>query len=356
MLAHEGKRVVVCDRRPAIGGAWRCETVLGYVDVEVGCHIFPPGVGVALALQALWHVSLSSLSPPPRTVVVVKGWQLESPYGAPFLRGIVLGLRAVKRLVGVVAGPRRTGSVREAIGLAVRSCRLLAQSVRTRWEAPGPLLYPNGGTGEMVRALAARAREAGVDLRLECEVAAVSVDADCATLTLGDGSILRAAQVVLTRGSTVGAINGLVLPRREQVRRHWVAVVDDATPAAFSYLQFQGHPAIERVSDVTKFARQHDGRPVEPHRKILCFYVKNAICAQGRSQVEEVLLQVMKARRWIGPSAVVVASHWSEDTEVSRDHRPLAMLEGANPGVRTIREINLGAYLLRNLQRAVAAG
>lgn len=57
LLAREGKRVVVCDRRDAIGGAWRVEDTVGYRDVEVGCRIFIPDARVPAALRQLWNVS-----------------------------------------------------------------------------------------------------------------------------------------------------------------------------------------------------------------------------------------------------------------------------------------------------------
>ncbi len=169
------------------------------------------------------------------------------------------------------------------------------------------------------------------------------MDADGAVVTLDDGALIRARQMVVTRGSAISAINGLVLPQRRLLRRHWVVVLEDTLPRTFSYLQFHGHPAIERVSDVTRFARCPQGEPVEPGRKILCFYVRNALYEQGRSVAQDILLQVMKDRRWIGPHAAIVEGAWWEDAETNRDYRSLFLLQDTNPGLRVIREINLGA-------------
>lgn len=344
---------MVCDRRTVIGGAWRVESALGYHDLEVGCHIFIPGVRVGVALQSLWGISLTPLMPPPRSVFYVRGRYVQDAYTAPLIPGIISGAQAIARAGSRLTRRRRSagGSWRDAARLAVTSFALMRASLRTRGAAPGPLLYPPGGTGEIVRALKARIDDAGIVLRLGHAVTGVTVEGASAVLTLDDGSVIRAGQAILTRGSAVPAINGLALPPRDLIRRHWVVVIDDPSPRAFSYLEFNYHPAIERVSDVTRFARTAAGDAVEPSRKILCVYVTNALHQQGQEEAEEVLLDILKRGKWIGLSAVPVASGWWEDLETSRDHRPLALLQAANPGLRVIREINLGNYLVKNLHR-----
>ncbi|HYE86582.1 MAG TPA: FAD-dependent oxidoreductase [Vicinamibacterales bacterium] len=354
MLTREGRRVVVCDRRAHIGGAWRTETALGYRDVEVGCHIFIPGIRVGIALQTLWGVQLAPLTPPPQTVYRIRGRHLQGAYLSPLLDGVVNGIDATRTVMGVFERPQR-GTWRSAFDRYLQSASLLRRAVRSRFAAPGPLLYPPAGTAAIVRALAERVATAGVELRLRREATSVVVDSNGASLTLDDGTFIRARQLIITRGSAIESINGLALPRRRLVRRHWVVVLDDPAPKAFSYLQFHRHPAIERVSDVTSFARRLDGRAVESGRKIVCFYVNNALYEQGRSQAQYVLLHTMKQRRWIGQDAAVIADGWWEDHESSYDHRLLGMLQDANPALRVIREINLGAFLVNNLHRITTA-
>lgn len=354
ILARQGKRVVVCDRSPRLGGAWRVETALGYRNLEVGCHIFIPDRRVPIGLRALWELPLTRLLPPPRGVYYVRRRYLEGPYAATWLPAVMTAIGAAEQLAASWSG-RPRGGWRQAVRLAWRSWQFARASVRTRWRAPGPLLYPPGGSGDMVQIMEDRVRTAGITLRLGCEVTSATVDRGVATLVLRDGATIRAEQIVLTRGSSIPVVNGLELPRREVLRRHVVMVLSDPAPRAFSYLQFYRHPVLERLSDVTSFARTEAGAPVEPGRKILCAYVTNRLYEQGPATAQREVFEVLKARGWIGPAARLESSGWWEDVEVGRDHRGLQLLQAANPAIRVISEVNLGVYLANNLPRIIAA-
>jgi len=353
LLAAEGKRVVVCDQRAAIGGAWRVESAFGYTNLEVGCHIFIPSDVVPVVIRRLWGVRLAPLNPPPRSVFYVRGRFLTAPYGSSLVPGALAGLGAIAHGGRWVTGRRRpTDGGLRALGTRTwKSLRLLREAVKARGRTPGPQPYPPGGTGEILRELAERVNEAGVAVRLDAQVIDARIERSAATLSLRDGSTIRAGEVVLTRGSRIETLNGLAIPARPLFRRHWLAVLDDPTPRAFSYLQFANHPAIERVSDVTSFAATESGDPVEAGRKIVCFYVTNALYERGRDTAEAVLLDLLKQQRWIGQDSRAISSGWWEDVESSRDYRSLSPLLSANPALRIVTEINLGAYLRNNVHR-----
>ncbi len=352
LLARSGQRVLVVDRRPTIGGAWRSADVLGYTNVEVGCHLFIEHPAVPIMAAQVWGLALAPLVPVPTQHTYLAGRLFEERYGSSGYAAVREGLGAVRKSAdGVFRRQRQGGSwpqTARAYWRSLKHAKGWLGDFRTRHHG---FYYPPGGTAEIVSALRARADEAGISLWLGREALSASITGSSAQVDLDSGESVVARQLVLTRGSQLRTLNGLNIPERARIRWHWVVVVDDMTPRAFSYLQFIGHPLLERVSDVTTFARTLDGRPVEAGRKIVCFFVRNDAYTNGPAAAEEQLLALMRRHKWLGPRATPVVHGWWQDEETNRSYRFLADLTSGNPAVRVIPHINLGRYLVDNLSR-----
>lgn len=220
--ARAGRRVLLIEERPTLGGAWACSKWDGHEGVELGSHYLyctPRAYGYLASLG----VRLAPMVPRP------------------------IAIRNGRRL------PLWTSHKADRLAEAVRDRS--AADIRhqlTRLLTYGSYLYPEAGAAGLISDLVANATIAGVTIRTGRRVVSVDADPGSVVCLLDDGSTASSAQLVAGESVRVEsyAVDGTTHrpTHRATAKTHVIVRLLSTDCAPLTYVEVSGHDAIRRVS------------------------------------------------------------------------------------------------------------
>ncbi len=356
--AMSGQRVALIERKDHIGGAWATIDSEFFDDVEYGTHLlFPPDPSVYEFVRDYLGWELESMHPPPEVVATGRRFRY-SP--RELLRADILASwDAFRRGYGVKEADTPTrgwwASWYDRRFRPVRNCLRYGLKYLKHADVQHEYLYPTGGTPVMLSSFRRQLAEADVDVRLGTALKSINVRKNAQRVSLlTDAGKLTARRLVLTTCSSTPdfRIDGepLELPREQQYVNHLHLYVSGCEQRRFSYILFNKHPFLRRVSDVTRFARSR--QPAKADRRALCVWVR------GRSKLphdEHGVQQIMKELvqlEYLPDAATVDGFHWSKYGGTHRENETLARIRSAtSPLVQVVSSGNLVLSMRSELDR-----
>ncbi len=260
-LAEEaaGKRVLMVDAAESVGGTWKTIDMLGFSNVELGCHEIDADKG-SYGLMTRLGVPLSVMKPQPTIYSV-------SPRFFP--KSISFKNRWIRDLYDVATGTKNYDlpwSKHLSVTTKARGFYRIARYAMRSWK-PGnfPAKYPPGGAMQIISRLDTLARQAGIEVRCSTRIANIALDRDAGLVRFElNGEPTTASILHLTSHSTVGLIaDGDKQIDLNPARNLWQTlylVLSDCGPVNFAYLVMAKPKLIHRASDLSRYAVPGPGR------------------------------------------------------------------------------------------------
>jgi len=257
-LRTQGKRVLLVDQSPVVGGAWITTDLAGFENVEVGCHLIDPDPAVYRFMQAL-GIPMQPLSPRPE--VISRDARRPLPKRIPYSH------RWLRDLYDIVARPEpspfveshpSTASLKDQLKNAYRVMRHAFHAIRGD---TAKILYPPGGCNVITARLAELVALSGVEVRTSTSVSDVVIDDATGTVRLMlNGEPATCGRAYITASVSLPHVahgEELVpLERKQHVFQNLYLVVRDAGKIDLSYTLIYGDHVVHRISDLTRFARR----------------------------------------------------------------------------------------------------
>ena len=260
-LAEEaaGKRVLMVDAAPNVGGTWKTIDMLGFSNVELGCHEIDADKG-SYGLMSRLGVPLRDMKPQPA---------IYSTSPRFFPKRISFKNRWIRDFYDVATGTKNydlpwstTNTVKTRLRAFYRVTRYALRS----WK-PGnfPAKYPPGGANQIVSRLDTLARNAGIEVRCSTRIANIALDRRAGVVRFElNGEPASANILHLTSHSTVGLIaDGDKQIDLNPARNLWQTlylVLSHCGPVNFAYLVMAKPKLIHRASDLSRYAVPGPGR------------------------------------------------------------------------------------------------
>jgi hypothetical protein len=256
----DGKRVLVVDGADEVGGTWKTTELLGYTNVELGCHQLDAIRAVYRLFEDL-GIPLAVMEPQPILVSV------EPSY---FPRRLVFHHRWLRELHDVFSGTTNYDlywvdkrSMKSRLRGALRAGRQASRALRG---GRRPAKYPPNGAMDIVRRLDDLARQAGIEIRLATWLSDIALDRDSDLVRFRlNGVMTTASRVHLTSSSNIGPIvDGDDVVDVNTVDSCWqtlyLSLVDCPKPP-FSYAVFTNPKLLHRASDLSRYALPSEDVP-----------------------------------------------------------------------------------------------
>ena len=156
--AEQNDRVLLVEKAPGLGGAWRTEPCFGLRGVEVSPHVMLPNRYAYRIISEKLGVAMKPMLPPP--VYIINGRKRKLQY---------LNAERVYREIATLKG--RVGYVQKSVRLLAsiyHAIKLSASKYRSE------ILYPEGGLNKLLQHAEKTLVDLGVDIVLNQEVVDIS--------------------------------------------------------------------------------------------------------------------------------------------------------------------------------------
>ena len=292
-----GKRVVVVDAADSVGGTWKVTELLGYSNVELGCHELDAIKPVYELLEDL-GVPLTVMQPQPVFVSV------EPSY---FPRQLVFHHRWVRELHDVIAGKSNYDlywvdkhSVKSRMRAVMRAGRQASRALRG---ISHPAKYPPNGAMDIVGRLDELARDAGVEVRCSTWLSDIALDRESNLVRFKlNGVEATASKMHLTSSTNAGSIqdgNATIdlQPNQTCWQTLYLSLLDCPKPP-FTYTVFTNPKLLQRASDLSRYAVPSE---VRENARLIAVTIDESAPETEETAVES--LRQLKAMKLINPEA-----------------------------------------------------
>ncbi|KJL30083.1 NAD(P)/FAD-dependent oxidoreductase [Microbacterium oxydans] len=391
LLAAQGLDVVVLEAADAVGGRQRTDIVNGF-RLDRGFQVLNPAYPALRRALDLDSLALGSFPVGVRVRTETGMAELRHPIRHPF--SIIASLRS-----GLVTGADAVALARWAAPALLQPISRLAQndvSLREGWDAAGlrgplrtavlePFLagvlaerhgetsnafaqrlvryfalgrpgLPAQGIAAVPAQLAANARGAGADIRLEARVERVSTIGDGVEVEVAGGDSMRAARVVVAVGpDAVADLTGLPRPSTNGLQTWWFAAASPPTASALLTVDGRGRGPVVNTVVMTHTVPSY--APAGRHLIAATCLLPNGSTPADESDVRHHLSEIwdvdvtawetirrddivdaLPAQR--APLSAPRSPRFGDRLYVAGDHRDTASIQGAlASGERTARAV-----------------
>jgi hypothetical protein len=254
-LAEEasGKRVLMADAASEVGGTWKTTKLLGFSNVELGCHEIDAHRGAYALLEAL-GVPLSVMRPQPILFSDSPGF---------FPSRLTFRHRWLRDLYDVATGTKNydlpgvpSSRVQSKVKSVLRVGKYMARSLKGD---NYPAKYPPHGANQIVHRLDQLARAAGIEIRCSTVMSDVSLDRAGERVRFRlNGEPATASLLHLTSSSHLAPIRDgdktIDLGASDNVWQTLYLVLRDCPSVPFTYTVFARPEFLYRASDLSRYA------------------------------------------------------------------------------------------------------
>lgn len=297
---RQGKRVLMIDDQPRIGGVWVSLELFGLHDVENAIHYFIyDSAGIEFMRSVLgWNVikSLRKYRFFPERVFGRHRIRYDNP----------LSLIAARMRE---ANSNTPDSQRDMFWKA----GILVQALREAMTREGRSHYFAGGTPDMMRHVEVLARKAPIDFLLETNIERLHFERSAGRVLIGTSrEELSADCIFITHGARLRNLttdSGKIEIEKEVHRRPQIhLLIRDPTPTQVYEGIFVADALIKYVHDITRFTRE----AVELENKKKLFVIALQHDCENNDLLYETVLGKLKSTEIVGKDAALENSHWYE--------------------------------------------
>jgi len=315
-LSKQGKKVLVLEQSEYVGGAWG-KVPLGknLPDFQLGCHIWDIEPKAFEFLSHFLDMKLVKMKPQPE--FVYKGVKL--PYDW-------------KNLLFFVRGKFKSKSGKESVSF--RKARVI----------PAKYIYPKGGSLQFINRLLDKAKAFDIEIKKGIKINRLEIGE--ISKAIAESESFETKELVLTSVSQLksitkkGEVFNFPEPRLvDYIHGH--LLIDDPTPAKFSYARLPGNPLIHRISDETDHVLNHG---VEMHGKklILAGIYPSLYYKHTKDELAKMVMNNLFRRKYISKNAVLNSHYWNVFAThyIPKDVRP-EIIEKFSPNLRLLHTTNI---------------
>lgn len=302
-----GQRTLVVDEADKVGGAWRECSAMGIDGVEIGPHVITFNADTYDYFARELGIEMTALHPVPVYLLKTPFGLLRLPY---HLSPFVSYLAVPYHFFANAAYRARLSELREEylgrLGDALRlTCRWLFSAQAPR------LLYPRGGTVELMRSITTELEGAGVEIALGTRVQSLRRCADGSVLAeLGDRTV-HAGHVLMTVhqhlekiADNVGEHALALAPRRHTILH---MLIKSALPQRITFALAKRNPVFNLISKIAPYLPE----PLDPDRRLLAVRLVNWDVPRDRAEVEK-FVRSLRESTIIAPDAELLDFQFSE--------------------------------------------
>lgn len=313
-----GRRVVVIEGAESLGGAWRERSVFGFPRVEIGPHVITFNAETYDYFARELAVEMIPMQPVPMYLIPTPFGRLRLSYHfSPFLAYLTVPFHFLTN----PAYRERFAELKEEYFGRMSDAAGLIQRWLFSSEKPR-LLYPRGGTIELMDRITGQVKKAGIKVLLSSEVTQLRRVADeTVAVRLGDRTITT-DHVFLTRHQRLGSVvSGSEEHRIGYECRSYTMLhllVASALPPQISYALAKRHPIFNLISDLTAYLPE----PPSSGLRLITVRLLNWPGARDRAGVEE-FVRSLRADRTLAADAELRQFEFSEYEQglLSRDSK-----------------------------------
>ena len=238
-----GKRVLILETLRTIGGAWASRDILGYRNIEVGCHYLHFNKRTYDFLRNRLHLKLASRR---RRVLGNPVKKLEDYIPTRILRWVFNSYYSSR------CRPEPIDHFQSAL-LNLTFARVNRTKKSLINAKDGFFMkYPTQGCGEMVEAILKIIRKTNIEIRIDHQIDSVDCGDSEVTIT-GTRFKVSCAKFIGGEGGKYDFLKGgelLDVDYDQGVNQHIVMKVKGAKLKSFSYLNIHQNSYFKRVTDV----------------------------------------------------------------------------------------------------------
>jgi hypothetical protein len=296
-----GKQVVIVDGAESVGGTWKVTELLGYSNVELGCHELDAIRSVYQLLEDL-GVPLAVMQPQPVFVSV------EPSY---FPKQLVFHHRWVRELHDVFAGKSNYDlywvdkhSMKSRVRAVMRSARQASRALRG---VSHPAKYPPNGAMDLVNRLEDLVHAVDVEVRCSTWLSEIVLDRSEHLVRFKlNGHDATASKMHLTSSSNIGPIRDGdepvdLNPENTCWQTLYLSLLDCPKPP-FTYTVFTNPKMLQRASDLSRYAVPSQ---VRENARLIAVTIDEKEPESEATAVEA--LRQLKAMKLINPEARIEA-------------------------------------------------
>jgi len=325
-LSKQGKKVLVLEQSAYVGGAWgKVPLKEGFPDFQLGCHIWDVEPKAFKFISEFLDMELVKLKPQPE--FVFKGIKL--PYDWKNLLFYIRGKLRPKR--GMESG-------------SLNKARII----------PAKYIYPAGGSLQFIDRLLDKVKDFGIEIRTGIKINKLEIEEF--TKAISESEVFVAKETVITSVAQLKSIskNGeeFILPEARLVNYiHGHLLINDLTPAKFSYARLPRNPLIHRVSDETDHVKTH-GVDMNGKKLILAAVYPELYHKIGKEKLANMIMQNLYKRNYINKKATLSSHHWNvyPTHYIPKDLRPV-ISEKFSPMIRLLHTTNMMFSVRDNSER-----
>lgn len=338
LSAKRGRSVLMVDRAPVVGGAWRTWETDHCTGLNNGSHLFRNHPVYQGFITAHSGAKFAPLVPQPESYWGDTRLLEDSPlqHTAVFAQRL---WQLTRSLTG--ATPRDIASRRRYALTLLRFPLTLGRAVL---RPHGPFTYPEGGLADLLESLRRQLRDLKVEVVLDTTVHHLDLGATAAGVdVVTDRGSFHGGQVVLFTNTVFARSPTFALDPVEPLRTmrypHLALVVEDRTPRAFSHLSFLSDPTIVRINDYTDVVDirpEHRGKPI----KILQAWVRDAT-VERREQAEQVVATLRRLGRLGDDARLLDVRFFDHEVSINSTANLRAIERAHGPRVRVIDSFSM---------------
>ena len=325
-LSKQGKKVLVLEQSEYIGGAWgKVPLKEGVPDFQLGCHIWDVEPKAFNFLSEFLDMELVKMKPQPE--FIFKGIKL--PYDW-------------KNLLFYIRGKLRPKSETESVSF--NKARII----------PAKYIYPAGGSLQFIDRLLDRAKDFGIEIRTGIKIDRLEIGE--LTKAISKSEMFHTKETVITSVAQLKSIskNGeeFILPEARLVNYiHGHLLINDLTPAKFSYARLPGNRLVHRVSDETDHVKNH-GVDMKGKKLILAAVYPELYYQIDKEKLANMVMQNLHKRNYINKKATLSSHHWNvyPTHYIPKDLRPV-ISEKFSPMIRLLHTTNMMFSIRDNSER-----
>lgn len=297
---RRGKRILMVDDQPRIGGVWVSLELFGLHDVENAIHYFIyDRAGIEFMRSVLgWNV-------------------IESPRKFRIFPAPVLGLRRIRydNPLSLIAARIREASagMPDSHRGMLQKAGMLFRALREATTREGRSHYFAGGTPDMMRHVETLARKAPLDMLLDTSIERLHFDRHAGRVLIGTSrGELNTDCIFITHGARLKNLtteSGTIEVAKEVHRRPQIhLLIRDPAPTQVYEGIFVADNLIKYVHDVTRFTRE---AAELDHRKKLLVIALQHDCDHS-APLYATVLDKLKSSDIVGKDAALEQAHWYE--------------------------------------------
>jgi len=219
---------------------------------------------------------------------------------------------------------------------------------------PAKYLYPSGGSLQFIDRLLDRVKDFGIEIRTGIKINKLEIGEF--TKAVSESEIFVAKEIVITSVAQLKSIskNGkeFIFPEPRLVNYiHCHLLINDLTPAKFSYARLPGNSLIHRVSDETDHVRNH-GIDMNGKKLILAAVYPELYYKTTKEELAIMVMENLHKRTYISEGATLSSHHWNvfPTHYIPHDLRP-EISEKFSPQVRLLHTTNMMFSIRDNFER-----